>query len=73
MPSYHDSPEWPWPWKKELASSMQREYTLAQKTAPMFAHFLMIVLVYDADIIQGYDVPVQGTTSSWLSRTFWVM
>ena len=28
-------------------------HTVAQKTAPMFTYFLMIVLVWDADIIQG--------------------
>ena len=35
--------------------------TVAQKTAPMFTYFLMIVLVWDADIIQGPETFVKGT------------
>ena len=30
--------------------------TVAQKTAPMFAHFSMIALVQHADIIQGFKI-----------------
>ena len=38
--------------------------TVAQKTAPMFTHFSMIVLAWDADIIQGPETFVQRTILS---------
>ena len=40
------------------------EPTVAQKTAPMFAHFPMIALVQHADIIQGSETFVYRTTLS---------
>ena len=38
--------------------------TVAQKTAPIFTYFLMIVLVWDADIIQGPETFVKRTIPS---------
>ena len=40
------------------------QHTAAQKTAPIFTHFSMIVLVWDADIIQGPETFVQKTILS---------
>ena len=38
--------------------------TVAQKTAPMFTHLSVILLVWDADIIQGPETFVQRTIPS---------
>ena len=43
--------------------------TVAQKTAPMFTHLSLSVLVWDADIIQGPETFVQKTIPSYLSKT----
>ena len=42
----------------------EMDYTVAQKTAPMFAHFSIIALVQHADIIQGSKTSVNKTTLS---------
>ena len=47
-----------------VCSTMTHRHTVAQKTAPMFAHFSMIALVQHADIIQGFETFVHKTTSS---------
>ena len=44
--------------------SISEAHTVAQKTAPMFAYFLMIALVQHADIIQGSETFVYKTTLS---------
>ena len=43
--------------------------TVAQKTAPMFACFSMIGLVWSADIIQGSKIYVHKTTLYKLHKT----
>ena len=47
--------------------------TVAQKTAPMFACFSMIGLVWNADIIQGSKIFVHKTTLYKLPKTVYIM
>ena len=49
---------------KLSAHASSNVHTVAQKTAPMFTHFSMIVLAWDADIIQGPETFVQRTILS---------
>ena len=49
------------------------KYTVAQKTAPMFACFSMIGLVWNADIIQGSKIFVHKTTLYKLPKTIYIM
>jgi hypothetical protein len=46
-------------------------HTVAQKIVPMFTYFSKISSVWNADIIQGFKIYVQQTTSSWLSNKPW--